>query len=176
MNKLILSLILINSTFICSVSNAQLQIVASGPTDVCIPNAPTLSLVNPPANNTFEWFVVVGNCFNHTSVVIGTSTSIQANGSSGYFCVGTDPGGNQQVSNTIFVRVLPGSIGSTMLQLPYSSNQVACLASIDLCIPVEMAPPGFTTTIKWYRDNVQIAGAAAATYTATIAGYYKYSI
>lgn len=50
------------------------------------------------------------------------------------------------------------------------------MASIDLCIPVEMAPPGFTTTIKWYRDNVQIAGAAAATYTATIAGYYKYSI
>ncbi len=157
-------------------TNAQLQIVASGPTDVCIPNAPILSVVNPPANYTFEWFVVVGNCFNHTSVVIGNSSSIQANGTSGYFCVGTDPNGNQQISNTIFVRVLPGSIGSMMLPSPYSSNQVACLSSIDLCIPVEMAPPGFSTTIKWYRNNVHIAGVTTPFYTATLGGFYKYSI
>jgi hypothetical protein len=157
-------------------AQAQLQIVASGPTDVCFPSVPTLSVVNPPANHTFEWFVVIGNCFNHTSVVIGTSTSIQANGTSGYFCVATDAGGIQQISNTIFVRILPGSIGSTMLPLPYSSTQVSCLPSIDLCIPFEMAPPGLVSTIKWYRNNVQIAGASSMNYTATLAGYYKYSI
>ncbi|MBK9425406.1 MAG: T9SS type A sorting domain-containing protein [Bacteroidetes bacterium] len=157
-------------------AQAQLQIVASGPTDVCFPNAPTLSVVNPPTNLTYQWFVVVGSCFNHNSVVIGTSTSIQANGTSGYFCVGTDPGGNAEVSNTIFVRVLPGSIGSLMLPLPYSSTQVSCLPSIDLCIPYEMAPQGFVSTIKWYRNNVQIAGASTLNYTATLAGYYKYSV
>ena len=61
------------------------------------------------------------------------------------------------------------------LPLPYPTNQVTCTPSVALCIPTAFYQ-NFTTTIKWYKDNIQIAGASSPDYVATTPGWYKYTI
>ena len=103
-------------------------------------------------------------------------STIQAYASGEFYCYGVPPGGGLwELSNFILVRALPGSVGSIRMPRPYDTSPVSCMNTVPLCIPTAFWQ-NFPSTIKWYRNNVLIAGASLPNYSANQSGWYKYSI
>lgn len=167
------------SFMFCSIQSfAQVQIAATSPVDVCS-GFVTLQVVNPQPGYQYEWLTNFASCYSQIQFSYGFGTSVTAFGTGGVFCVGTAPGGSTEVSNVVFVRILPGGAGTLNAPSPYNQNPVYCEDSIYLCVPFELVHPSFSnTTVKWYRNNIQITGIPnnQPFYYASIDGYYKYSI
>jgi hypothetical protein len=179
MPKNLLCIILCTLLFISFSSQAQFTISATGPTDVCFPSSVTLVVDNPIPGNSYSWWVGSYSCNMGTSSPVqyafGSST-IQALGTGEFYCVSTGPGGIMEISNPVVVRVLPGSIGSILLPAPFPTSPVNCQSSVSMCVPWVFYQNFPGTQIRWFFNNSLISGATAASYNATVSGWYKYSI
>ncbi|MBL7915729.1 MAG: T9SS type A sorting domain-containing protein [Bacteroidia bacterium] len=171
-------LILIAGLFSSLNTHGQFTIVATSPTDNCS-GFVNLEVVNPQPGYQYEWLTNFASCYSQVQFSYGFGTSTTAYGTGGVFCIGTPPVGSTEVSNIIFVRILPGGSGSLNAPAPYNQNPVYCQDSIYLCVPFELVHPSFSnTSVKWYRNNIQISGIPnnQPFYYASLDGYYKYSI
>ncbi|MEP7168362.1 MAG: T9SS type A sorting domain-containing protein [Bacteroidota bacterium] len=153
-------------------------IQSSGPVDVCYPATVTLEVSTPQAGYDYNWFIGGFTCPGTGSAgpyAIGPTMQAMITGE--YYCMGIpSAGGPPEISNPITVRVLPGAPGSIYMPAPGQSGNFNCVTSASFCIPVIYFQNWPGTIIKWYKNNTLISGATSGSYTATSAGYYKYTI
>ncbi|MEO8148715.1 MAG: T9SS type A sorting domain-containing protein [Bacteroidia bacterium] len=158
------------------ISNAQIVILANGPTDVCYPNTVQLSVSAPQPGYDYYWYFGGMGCpFQEPAILIGIGTSYTVAFTGLYNCIGVSQnGGPTEIGNDVPVRVLQSYIAMPAPGL--YSGTTSCVTSASLCIPDVFYANYPGTVIKWYKNNVVINGASAGSYIATSDGYYKYSI
>ncbi len=163
--------------FFSLVSKSQVTISPNGATDVCNTSV-VLEVDNPQPGWNYNWHYFTNTCSGIIPVQVGpaaTGTSFSADFTAKYFCVATDLSGSTYTSNSINIRNLPGSLFSSELPAPYPNDTAFCQLSVSLCVPSDFYD-FFPTSISWFMNNNLIAGAQGPAYTATLQGWYKYSI
>ncbi|HMT29474.1 MAG TPA: hypothetical protein PKD91_09375, partial [Bacteroidia bacterium] len=176
MKKVALNLIVL-LIFLCSTTFAQLTISVVGSNDVCVGSGVNLIVNNPNPNYNYTWWVDDYTCGVASSAfTYGYGPNILVYGTGTFHCEALASGLPPLFSQNLSVRVLPGSFGSTLLPLPYSSSTVTCTTSVNLCIPNAFYQNFPGTILKWYKNGIEIPGATGSGYTATTDGFYKYSV
>jgi len=134
------------------------SVVVSGPTSICQGAIAALTSSINNAAYTYQWF-------KNGVAVPGITTPTFAADTAGDYYVKLTIGSCTMQSNTIHIDVVSITASSTN-------------AATDIIFPGQTKALTVTTTAQgpqyaWYRNNVLISGATAATYTATQDGTYK---
>ena len=140
------------------VNIAVANVIVSGPTSICQGAIAALTSSINNSGYTYQWF-------KNGIAVPGITTPTFAADTAGDYYVKVSIGSCSAQSNTIHVTIVAITVSSTN-------------AATDIIFPGQTKTLTVTTTAQgaqyiWYRNNVVISGATAATYTATQNGTYK---
>ncbi len=140
--------------------NAPTAPTVAAPPTICAGNTITLTASSSTATPTYKWYdaasggtlLFTGNPF--TSSVLSTTTS---------FWVSVNGGSCESPRTEVLVNV----VGGASATVTPNTSTICTGSSVTLT-----ASPSTGVTYQWKKDGVNIGGAIAGTYSATLAGSY----